>query len=60
MPVEIFFKPLTLFVWIGVGIMTFGGLLAAWYRRRVRLEQPEAAMEDTPEAVPEHAPQSVA
>lgn len=60
MPVEIFFKPLTLLVWIGVGIMTFGGLLAAWYRRRVRLEQPEAAMEDTPEAVPEHAPQSVA
>lgn len=29
-----FYKPLTLFVWLGVGMLTFGGLLSAWYRRR--------------------------
>lgn len=29
-----FYKPLTILVWIGVGILTFGGLLSAWYRRK--------------------------
>lgn len=33
-PIEIFYKPLTLLVWIGTGILTFGGLLAAWEKRR--------------------------
>lgn len=60
MPVEIFFKPLTILVWIGVGIMTFGGLLAAWYRRRTRLERPDEATDVSPVVVPDHAPQSVA
>ncbi len=31
---ELFFKPLTIFVWLGIGIMTAGGFLAAWTRRR--------------------------
>lgn len=30
---ELFYKPLTLLVWLGVGIMGFGGLLTAWTRR---------------------------
>jgi cytochrome c-type biogenesis protein CcmF len=34
MPVEVFYKPLTILVWLGAGIMTFGGLFAAWYRRK--------------------------
>ena len=32
-PMEIFYKPMTILVWTGAGIMTFGGLWAAWYRR---------------------------
>ncbi|MCU0315362.1 MAG: cytochrome c biogenesis protein CcsA, partial [Fimbriimonadaceae bacterium] len=37
-PVEVFYKPLTGFVWFGTAIMTIGGLWAAWYRRRSRQE----------------------
>ena len=33
-PIELFTKPLTGLVWAGTGIMTFGGLLSAFYRRR--------------------------
>lgn len=33
-PVELFYKPMTGLVWLGTGIMTLGGFLAAWYRRR--------------------------
>ncbi len=36
-PMVIYFKPLTLFVWLGVGIMALGGLLAAAGRRKERL-----------------------
>ncbi len=32
--VHAFYKPLTILVWAGVGILTFGGLMSAWYRRR--------------------------
>jgi len=33
-PVELFYKPLTIFVWLGTGIMTLGGLLSVLYRKR--------------------------
>ena len=33
-PVEIFYQPGTIFVWVGAGIMTLGGLLAAFSRAR--------------------------
>lgn len=33
-PMQVFFKPLTLFIWLGVGIMTLGGLLSALVRRK--------------------------
>lgn len=33
-PVQIFYKPLTILVWYGVGIMALGGTLGAIYRRR--------------------------
>lgn len=31
-PMEVYIKPLTIFVWIGTGIMTLGGLWSAGYR----------------------------
>ncbi|MBX7135409.1 MAG: cytochrome c biogenesis protein CcsA [Fimbriimonadaceae bacterium] len=43
-PIEIFHKPLTGLVWLGTGVMTFGGLLSAFYRRRPR--RPTAVRED--------------
>lgn len=33
-PMELFYKPLTLLVWIGAGILTVGGVMSALYRRR--------------------------
>lgn len=32
-PITLFYKPMTILVWIGTGIMTLGGLIAAWARR---------------------------
>lgn len=34
-PVELFYKPMTGLVWLGMGILTFGGLMSA-FQRRVR------------------------
>jgi len=36
-PVQVFHKPLTSFVWLGTGVMTLGGLLAAFYRAPKRV-----------------------
>lgn len=33
-PIEVFYKPMTILVWVGAGILTFGGFLSAFYRRR--------------------------
>ena len=33
-PLEVYYKPLTVLVWAGTGIMTLGGFWAAWSRRR--------------------------
>jgi cytochrome c-type biogenesis protein CcmF len=32
-PVDTFYKPMTILVWIGVGLMTIGGFMSALYRR---------------------------
>lgn len=41
---ELFYKPLTLFVWLGIGIMTVGGGLTAWARRfKPSLLEPKVA-----------------
>ena len=32
-PLDVYYKPLTWLVWLGVGIMTLGGLMSAAYRR---------------------------
>ncbi len=47
-PLEVYFKPLTLFVWLGVGIMTLGGLLSAASRRKERQGQTQDATEPSP------------
>lgn len=36
-PIELFYKPMTMLVWIGTGILTLGGLLSAFYRRNKRV-----------------------
>ena len=33
-PMEVYYKPLTILVWVGTGIMGLGGILATWHRRR--------------------------
>ncbi|MHB8636422.1 MAG: cytochrome c biogenesis protein CcsA [Fimbriimonadaceae bacterium] len=32
-PLELYYKPMTILVWLGAGIMASGGLIAAFYRR---------------------------
>jgi cytochrome c-type biogenesis protein CcmF len=49
-PIEVFHKPMTILVWLGTGLLTFAGLLAAFYRRTRKgkvLEEP--ALEETRE-----------
>lgn len=63
-PVQVFYKPLTILVWWGVGIMTLGGFLAA-YSRRYRPQKPEGPAgqtQSTPDRVEEtdDAPQHLA
>jgi cytochrome c-type biogenesis protein CcmF len=48
-PIELFYKPMTLLVWVGTGIMTLGGLLSAFYRRNRR--RPPSAEEARVESV---------
>jgi len=51
-PIEIYYKPLTILVWWGVGIMTLGGTLAAFYRRNKKKslsDNPESAEPKTQE-----------
>jgi cytochrome c-type biogenesis protein CcmF len=47
-PAEIFYKPLTLPVWLGVGIMTLGGGLAAYSRRQGSRRNRESAFSRPP------------
>jgi len=44
-PVEIFYKPMTILVWGGTGILTLAGLWAAWVRRRAAVVAPEEVIE---------------
>jgi cytochrome c-type biogenesis protein CcmF len=37
-PIEVFYKPMTILVWLGAGILTLGGLLSAVYRRARRAQ----------------------
>lgn len=44
-PVEVFYKPMTILVWGGVGILTLGGLIAAANRRYRRTRTDKAPVE---------------
>lgn len=54
-PVEVFTKPLTELVWGGTGILTLGGLLSAYARRR-RKARSVAVTEREPETITTDAP----
>ncbi|MCW5941244.1 MAG: cytochrome c biogenesis protein CcsA [Fimbriimonadaceae bacterium] len=47
-PIEMFYKPMTILVWLGTGIMTLAGLAAAYYRRRVPVLVPANPREHRP------------
>ncbi|MEQ1933944.1 MAG: hypothetical protein ABL962_08710, partial [Fimbriimonadaceae bacterium] len=47
-PVQVFYKPLTSLVWVGIGILFFGGLLAAWNRRRRPTHPADLQEDDAP------------
>lgn len=50
-PIQIFYKPWTSLVWLGTGILTFGGFMAAWDKRRRRRREAsdaEHAIETAP------------
>lgn len=44
-PVELFYKPMTILVWGGTGILTLAGFWAAWVRRRAAVVTPEEVVE---------------
>jgi cytochrome c-type biogenesis protein CcmF len=39
-PLEVFFKPMTVLVWIGMGVMTIGGFWTLFYRGRKGVVKP--------------------
>ncbi len=39
-PLEVFYKPMTSLVWVGTGILTIGGLMSAFARRRRHSKAP--------------------
>ncbi|MFI5386755.1 MAG: cytochrome c biogenesis protein CcsA [Fimbriimonadales bacterium] len=41
-PVTMFFKPMTILVWLGTGLLAIAGLLSAWYRRFRAVATPAA------------------
>ncbi len=49
-PIEIYYKPLTGLVWWGIGILAFGGLVTAYYRRRPKALPPGPSHEQAPAA----------
>ncbi|RIK01008.1 MAG: hypothetical protein DCC46_02635 [Armatimonadetes bacterium] len=49
--VELFYKPMTGLVWLGIGIMGIGGIMAAWYRRY----RPARTLPGQPAGIPEEA-----
>lgn len=67
-PLEVYYKPMTILVWVGTGIMALGGAMAAWHRRRRRpglpgvpAEPDRGSLTGSQEDVPssDHAPQPV-
>jgi cytochrome c biogenesis factor len=40
-PIDLFYKPMVILVWLGAGITAFGGVMAALYRRPRTKPSPE-------------------
>lgn len=52
-PIELYYKPMTMLVWVGTGILTLGGLMAAIYRRhRPRSADVGTTVEDATPTTP--------
>jgi cytochrome c-type biogenesis protein CcmF len=47
-PIDMFYKPMTILVWIGTAIMMIAGFLSAWYRRAPRAKKELLAVEAPP------------
>lgn len=60
-PVTVFYKPMTGLVWLGTAIMTIGGLMAAYARRRAVSSKAEEALGSTAPSTKSriHAPVSI-
>lgn len=60
-PIELFYKPMTILVWLGTAILTLGGLLSALYRRRrPTIEEPASVVPPVHVEEDEHAPVATA
>jgi cytochrome c-type biogenesis protein CcmF len=63
-PVQMFYKPMTILVWLGTGLMAFAGLLSAWYRRRPKSistdEERTAQVEPDPKPAGKSLPRELA
>ncbi len=51
-PIDTYYKPMTVLVWGGVGILTLGGLLSAWTRRRRKTPPPAEGEQDVARDAP--------
>ncbi|MCO5295400.1 MAG: cytochrome c biogenesis protein CcsA [Fimbriimonadaceae bacterium] len=51
-PVELFYKPMTILVWVGTGILAIGCAIAAWFRRPRRHSASEASERTEPAIEP--------
>jgi cytochrome c-type biogenesis protein CcmF len=55
-PVTLFYKPMTILVWIGTGILFVGGLIAAIYRRARPRKPSDLGLSDESAPTPADAP----
>lgn len=46
-PIEVFYKPMTMLVWLGTGILAIGCAIAAWARRPRRRVEPPSLLDSS-------------
>ena len=51
--IDLFYKPMVILVWVGAGIMTLGGFMAAFYRRPYKIKVEKVRIDRTQEEVDE-------
>lgn len=57
--VDAFYKPFTSLVWVGTGILTFGGLLSVWNRRFRRRPETPVSESEAEESVAEEITEQI-